>query len=71
PEQGRGDTRQCCRYVPRVKALGARVGVEAPGELKALFVTLDGVDVLVARGAPLPPFAVHCPLLSLPLEFRT
>jgi ADP-heptose:LPS heptosyltransferase len=45
--------------------------VEAPVELKALFATLDGIDVLVARGDPLPPFDLHCPLLSLPLEFRT
>ncbi|WP_419689174.1 tetratricopeptide repeat protein [Burkholderia theae] len=71
PEQGLGDTLQFCRYVPLVKALGARVVLEAPVELKALFATLDGVDVLVARGDPLPPFDLHCPLLSLPLEFRT
>ncbi|KVG54737.1 tetratricopeptide repeat protein [Burkholderia territorii] len=71
PEQGLGDTLQFCRYVPLVKALGARVVLEAPVELKSLFATLDGVDVLVARGDPLPPFDLHCPLLSLPLEFRT
>ncbi|MDN7894702.1 tetratricopeptide repeat protein [Burkholderia cepacia] len=71
PEQGLGDTLQFCRYVPLVKALGARVVVEAPVELKALFATLDGIDVLVARGDPLPPFDLYCPLLSLPLEFRT
>uniref|UniRef100_UPI00016ACDD7 tetratricopeptide repeat protein n=1 Tax=Burkholderia humptydooensis TaxID=430531 RepID=UPI00016ACDD7 len=70
-EQGLGDTLQFCRYVPRVKALGARVVVEAPVELKTLFATLDGVDALVARGEPLPPFDLHCPLLSLPLELRT
>ena len=70
PEQA-GDTLQFCRYVPLVKALGARVVLEAPVELKALFATLDGVDTLVARGEPLPPFDLHCPLLSLPLEFRT
>ncbi|CAI8695722.1 tetratricopeptide repeat protein [Burkholderia pyrrocinia] len=71
PEQGLGDTLQFCRYVPLVKALGARVVLETPVELKALFATLDGVDTLVARGEPLPPFDLHCPLLSLPLEFRT
>ena len=70
-EPGVDDTLQFCRYVPLVKALGARVVVEAPVELKALFATLDGIDVLVARGDPLPPFDLHCPLLSLPLEFRT
>jgi hypothetical protein len=29
-----------------------------------------GVE-LVARGEPLPPFDLHCPLLSLPLAFAT
>ncbi|KWI40383.1 tetratricopeptide repeat protein [Burkholderia stagnalis] len=70
-EQGLGDTLQFCRYVPLVKALGARVVLESPVELTALFATLDGVDALVPRGAPLPPFDLHCPLLSLPHEFRT
>ncbi|KDB08112.1 glycosyl transferase family 9 [Burkholderia sp. lig30] len=70
-EQGLGDTLQFCRYVPLVKAMGARVVFEVPAELKTLLATLDGVDVLVTRGAPLPPFDLHCPLLSLPLEFRT
>jgi len=70
-EQGLGDTLQFCRYVPLVKALGARVVLESPVELRALFATLDGVDTMVTRGDPLPPFDLHCPLLSLPLEFRT
>ncbi|MBC8750744.1 MULTISPECIES: tetratricopeptide repeat protein [Paraburkholderia] len=70
-EQGLGDTLQFCRYVSLVKALGARVILESPTELKALLESLDGVDALVERGAPLPPFDLHCPLLSLPLEFQT
>ncbi|RQR52842.1 hypothetical protein DIE21_11970 [Burkholderia sp. Bp9140] len=70
-EQGLGDTLQFCRYVPLVKALGARVVVESPVELKAILATLDGIDTMVTRGEPLPPFDLHCPLLSLPLEFRT
>ncbi|NIF72347.1 tetratricopeptide repeat protein [Burkholderia sp. Ap-962] len=70
-EQGLGDTLQFCRYAPLVKALGARVVLEVQPELIALLGSLDGVDALVARGAPLPPFDLHCPLMSLPLEFRT
>ncbi|PMS21651.1 hypothetical protein C0Z18_07300 [Trinickia dabaoshanensis] len=70
-EQGLGDTLQFCRYVPLVKALGARVVLEVSDALVPLLRTLDGVDALVARGAPLPPFDLHCPLLSLPMEFHT
>jgi ADP-heptose:LPS heptosyltransferase len=38
--------------------------------LATLFGRLDGAAV-VARGAPLPPFDVHCPLGSLPLALKT
>lgn len=70
-EQGLGDTLQFCRYVPLVKALGGRVVLEAQAELKTVLATLPGVDEFVVRGAPLPPFDLHCPLLSLPLAFKT
>ena len=71
-EQGLGDTLQFCRYVPLVKALGATVVLEAQPELKSLLATLSGVDLFIeATGAPLPPFDIHCPLLSLPLAFGT
>ncbi|RKP52471.1 tetratricopeptide repeat protein [Trinickia fusca] len=70
-EQGLGDTLQFCRYVSLVKGLGANVVLEVPEDLRPLLASLAGVDTLVARGAPLPPFDVHCPLLSLPLEFGT
>ncbi|MFM0290102.1 tetratricopeptide repeat protein [Paraburkholderia megapolitana] len=70
-EQGLGDTLQFCRYAPLVKALGAKVILEVPGDLTGLLASLDGVDTLIVRGGPLPPFDLHCPLLSLPLEFRT
>ncbi|MBN3729186.1 tetratricopeptide repeat protein, partial [Burkholderia sp. Ac-20379] len=70
-EQGLGDTLQFCRYAALVKALGARVVLEVQPELVALLGALEGVDVLVARHAPLPVFDLHCPLMSLPREFRT
>jgi hypothetical protein len=70
-EQGFGDTIQFCRYVPMVKALGARVVLEAPAPLLPLLRTLAGVDELVAFGAALPPFDVQTPLMSLPLAFGT
>ncbi|OLL32556.1 sulfotransferase [Burkholderia sp. SRS-W-2-2016] len=70
-EQGLGDTLQFCRYAPLVAKLGAKVVLEVPGALLRLIKTLDGVDQLVEAGQPLPPFDCHCPLLSLPLAFRT
>lgn len=70
-EQGFGDGIKFVRYAPLVARMGARVIVEAPEPLRALFQTLDGVAQVVARGQPLPPFDLNCPLLSLPLAFRT
>jgi tetratricopeptide (TPR) repeat protein len=68
-EQGFGDTIQFVRYAPLLAGRGARVICEVQPELRPL---LSGrADVIVAAGEPLPPFDLHCPLLSLPLAFRT
>jgi hypothetical protein len=70
-EQGCGDAIQCVRYAPLVAARGGKVIVECHPELYRLLQTLDGVDELVVRGRPLPPFDLHCPVMSLPLAFGT
>ena len=70
-EQGLGDTLQFCRYAPLVAALGAKVVLEVQAPLIDLLKSLPGVDVLLAQGQTLPPFDMHCPLLSLPLAFKT
>jgi hypothetical protein len=70
-EQGLGDTIQFVRYAPLVKERGGRVIVEAPRALLTLLAICPGIDALVPWGAPLPPFDVHAPLLSLPGIFRT
>ncbi|MFM0068538.1 tetratricopeptide repeat protein [Paraburkholderia aspalathi] len=70
-EQGLGDTLQFCRYAGMVSKLGAKVVLEVPDELMRLMSTLDGVDQLIEAGQVLPPFDCHCPLLSLPLAFKT
>ncbi|SIT47064.1 Tetratricopeptide repeat protein [Paraburkholderia ribeironis] len=70
-EQGLGDTLQFCRYAALVSKLGAKVVLEVPSALMRLMGTLDGVDQLIEAGQALPPFDCHCPLLSLPLAFRT
>jgi tetratricopeptide (TPR) repeat protein len=69
-EQGFGDTLQFCRYVPLLAERGAYVIVEVQPELKRLLSGLEDAHV-IARGEPVPPFDVHCPLLSLPRAFGT
>ena len=70
-EQGFGDTIQFVRYAPLVAARGAKVVLEVQPSLRPLLSGLSGVSTLVGRGEPLPPFDRHCPLMSLPLVFRT
>lgn len=71
-EQGFGDTIQFVRYVPLVAARGGRVVVEVPDSLKPLVASMSGAVVaVVGRSESLPPFDVHCPLMSLPLAFGT
>jgi hypothetical protein len=66
-----GDTIQFCRYATMVAELGARVilGVERP--LARLLKQLDGVAEIVPSGGATSPFDYHCPMLSLPLAFKT
>ena len=70
-EQGMGDTLQFCRYAAAVAARGATVVLEVPAPLTRLLAGLAGVARIVARGEPLPPFDLHCPLMSLPLALGT
>lgn len=70
-EQGFGDALQFVRYAPLVAARGARVILECPGELARLFARLPGVAQVVPKGAVLPAFDLHCPLMSLPLACGT
>ena len=70
-EQGLGDTIQFCRYVESVARLGATIVLEVQGPLLKLLSNLKGVDQIVASGDTLPHFDYHCPLMSLPLAFKT
>jgi tetratricopeptide (TPR) repeat protein/glycosyltransferase involved in cell wall biosynthesis len=66
-EQGMGDAIQFVRYVPLLKARGARqVIVECPLPIVSLLEHARGVDRVVPRGATLPPYDVHANLMSLP-----
>jgi len=70
-EQGLGDTIQFCRYAKLVKSKGAKVVLEVPKALLGLLSGLEGVDEFVEKGKALPVFDYHCPLMSLPLAFKT
>ncbi|MFI4983096.1 MAG: hypothetical protein ACHQIO_22320 [Nevskiales bacterium] len=69
-EQGLGDTIQFCRYATLLANCGAHVVLEVQLPLVRLIASL-GVGTVVAFGDRLPPFDLHCPLLSLPLAFQT
>ena len=70
-EQGLGDTLQFCRYADLVAQLGAKMILEVQPPLLNLLANLEGVHQIVVRGDPLPAFDYHCPLMSLPLAFKT
>jgi hypothetical protein len=69
-EQGLGDTLQFCRYAP-LMVCRAGVILEVYAPLVRLLSRLRGVREIVARGERLPPFDLHCPLMSLPLALGT
>jgi hypothetical protein len=70
-EQGLGDTIQFARYVPLMAQMGATVLMEVPFALHGLLNHFPGVSRLISQGETLPLTDFHCPLLSLPLAFKT
>ncbi len=71
-EQGLGDTIQFCRYVTLLAQLGANVILEVQPSLVNLLSRLEGVAKVIARGSSFSlNFDFQCPLLSLPLAFKT
>ena len=70
-EQGIGDVIQFCRYVYAATALGAKVILEVYSPLVSLLSTLGDNILVVDMGASLPVFDFQCPVMSLPLAFKT
>jgi hypothetical protein len=70
-EAGLGDTIQFCRYASECARLGATVILEAQAPLQGLLGSLEGISTLISAGDELPAFDYQCPLLSLPLAFKT
>jgi len=64
-EQGLGDCIQLLRYLPLLRATGARIVLEVPGALARLAGQIEGIDELAIFGRPLPEFDFQCPLMSL------
>lgn len=70
-EQGFGDTIQFVRYVPRVAECGGRVVLACQSELAGLVGQVPGIAQVVTEKDRLPPFDLHCALMSLPLVLGT
>jgi len=70
-ELGLGDTLLFCRYAREVAATGARVLLQVQPSLLPLLADLEGAAQALPQDAPLPAFDYHCPLMSLPLAFKT
>jgi FkbM family methyltransferase len=70
-EQGLGDVIQFARYLPLMVRKAAKVIVAVHAPLRRLLETIAGLTIVPLHQTPLPPFDVHCPLLSLPRAFAT
>jgi tetratricopeptide (TPR) repeat protein len=70
-EQGLGDVIQFCRYATLAANAGARVIVEVQPTLATLMASLPGVSRVISDQEPLPDHDLRCPMMSLPLAFRT
>jgi hypothetical protein len=69
-EQGVGDTLQFVRYLPIMARQGARIILECPPILNALFQCLDGIQCILPSD-PLPAYDYQIPLLSVANVFGT
>lgn len=70
-EQGIGDVVMFARYLPWLKALGARVLLLPRVDMAAIARRLPGVDEVLDDGAAVPAFDYVVHLMSLPGRFGT
>ena len=65
------DTIQFCRYAELLDLLGAHVLLEVEKPLVNILASVKGVHQIFSMGDSLPKFDYQCPLMSLPLAFKT
>ena len=70
-EQGFGDTLQFSRYVQKFSELGCTIFLEVEKALTSIMECLLPKNQIIEKGDGLPFFDYHCPLMSLPLAFKT
>jgi len=72
-EQGLGDAIQFVRYLPLIARQHphAKIILGTSPKLQRLFRCIAGNAQIIVDRQAIPPFDVHCPLMSLPLIFRT
>lgn len=76
-DEGFGDAFQFARYLPMMVDRGARIVLAVDEPACSLFSGLPGVvecipkSIVKPRSVLLPAFDMHCPIMSLPLAFKT
>ncbi len=70
-EQGLGDFIQFYRYCDLVEKLGAKIIIETPKEFFSLIQYQNKKNIVIYKGQSLPIFDFYCPIMSLPLAFKT
>ena len=70
-EQGLGDTIQFCRYALSAEMLGAKVVLSVQQPLRELLQQISPTIRIIGPIEAPTDFDYHCPLMSLPLAFKT
>ena len=70
-DQGYGDTIQFCRYIEFFSKFNCNIIFEVEKPLLSFLSQIQGVSQFVEKGEKLPEFDFHCPLMTLPLAFKT
>jgi len=70
-EQGLGDSLQFCRYITLIRNLGCQIYLEIEKPLISIMRALLPSSCIFEKNSELPDFDFQCPMMSLPLAFKT